>query len=446
MSHSRSDFDEAGLQQLSAEVIKEAITLGASSAEVGIGVDSGFSVSVRLGEVETVEFNRDKGVGVTVYFGQKKGSASSSDTSPDAIKKVVEKACYIARYTNEDPYSGLASKELMAYGYPDLDLYHPWQINTEQAIELALNCEQMALSFDKRIKNSEGSSVSTLQGYRVYRNSHGFMGAYPSSRHNISCMLIAEENGEMQRDYSFTVARDANDLESTKWVAIEAAKRTLRRLHSTKLKTCQAPVLFSAEVASGLLSKLLAAIRGSSIYRRSSFLLDCLDKQIFPSFVHIYEQPHLLKGLGSAPFDDEGVRTNDHDIVCDGILKSYLLSSYSARKLGLETTGNAGGVHNLRIKTSDSNLPDLLKEMGTGLYVTELIGQGVNIVTGDYSRGAAGFWVEHGEIQFPVHEITIASNLKDMFRNLVKIGNDVETRSNILTGSILIEQMMIAGQ
>lgn len=443
-THSES-FDKDGLHALVKDVLHQAAALGATGAEVGVSVASGFNVMVRLGEVDTVEYNRDKGVGLTVFFDHRKGSASSSDTSPAAIKAAVEKACHIARFTAEDPCAGLADKELMATQTPDLDLYHPWAITTEEAIQLAKDCEATAMARDKRLNNSDGANVSTFQGYRVYGNSHGFIGGYAGSRHSISCSLIASQEGQMQRDYSYSVARDPEDLLSINDIAKEAAERTLRRLAGHRLKTCRVPVLFEASIAGGLVSSFLTAIRGSQLYRKSTFLLDKLHESVFAKGVHIYEDPYVLKGLGSAPFDDEGVRPQKRDLVRDGILEGYLLSSYSARKLGLQTTGNAGSSHNIYITQGNDDLPALLKKMDKGLLVTELMGQGVNIVNGDYSRGASGFWVEHGEIQYPVEEITIAGNLRDMFLTMVGVGTDVDRRSHIQSGSILLEQMTVAG-
>lgn len=419
---------------------------GATSAEVSGSVSSGFSVDVRLGEVETVEYNRDKGIDITVYFGKQKGSASTSDLAQDSIEKTVAAACHIARFTSEDDCAGLADPELMAYHYPDLDLYHPWQITVEEGIVLAKECEELGRKADKRIVNSDGSGLSTHEIFYIYGNSHGFIGYYSATRHSLSCVLIAQEGSKMQKDYSYTIARDAQDLESVTTVARLAAERTLRRLNARRLSTRKVPVIFEADIATGLLGAFLQAIQGSSLYKNSSFLVDHLGKQVFPDMIHIYEQPYLKKGLGSSPFDAEGVKTLASDIVANGVLQRYILSSYSARKLGMQTTGNAGGVHNLSVDTSDLQFNDLLKKMGTGLLVTELIGQGVNIVTGDYSRGAAGFWVENGVIQYPVEEITVAGNLRDMFRNLVAISNDVEKRGNVRTGSILLESMTIAGE
>lgn len=438
-------FDAAGLESIVARLLAEAKAQGATSADADVSIVKGLSVNVRLGEVETVEFNQDRGLGVTVYVGQRKGSASTSDFSDKAIAETVAAACGIAKYTAEDPCNGLADPELMAYGYPDLELHHPWEMDAERAIELAKVCETAARDVDKRITNSEGASVSTHEGLRLYGNTHGFIGAFPTSRHSISCSVIAQDGDSMQRDYWYTSARRPSELYDAQLIGRRAAERALRRLHGRRVKTAKVPVVFVADVASGLLSNLLAAIRGESLYRRSSFLLDSLGKAVFPDFVDIVEHPHLKGALGSAPFDAEGVITRAHDIVSRGVLTSYVLDSYSARKLGMRTTGNAGGVRNLTLAPGEKDLPALLRSMNKGLLVTELMGQGVNKVTGDYSRGASGFWVESGEIQYPVEEITIAGNLKDMFLGVREVGNDVEMQRSTRTGSILIEQMTVAG-
>ncbi len=434
------------LKSVVQQVLDEAKQQGATAAEAGITLDVGLSVTVRLGDVETLEFHRDRGVGVTVFFDKRKGSASSSDTSPRAIHETVKAACDIARYTSEDECSGLADADCMASSIPDLDLYHPWGISAEQGIELTKICEAAAREYDPRISNSEGATLSSHDGMRVYGNSNGFLAGYPSSRHSISASVIAEQDGAMQRDYWYTVSRLASRLEDAAAVGRKSAERTVRRLGGRKLPTRQVPVLYSAELAGGLFRSFVGAIRGGSLYRKSSFLLDHLGKPVFPEFMHIHEQPHIPMGLGSAPFDSEGVATVARDLIKDGVLQGYVLDSYSARKLGMQTTGNAGGVHNLTIETSDKSFKDLLGEMGTGLVITELMGQGVNIVTGDYSRGAAGFWVENGEIQYPVEEITVAGNMKEMFKTIVAIGNDVDLRGNIRTGSVLIEKMTVAGE
>ena len=435
----------ARLTTLVADILAEAKQQGASAAEAGLSVDRGLSVSVRLGEVETIEHHRSQGLGVTVYFGQRKGTASSTDLSAQAVRETVAAACRIAKYAAEDEFAGLPDADLLAREFPDLDLYHPWDLLADDAIRLAKICEDAARGYDPAISNSEGANLNNYQGFRVAGNSLGFLHGYPSSRHSLSCSVIAGTGDNMQRDDWWTVARDAADLESAEAVGHKAAERTLRRLGGRSLSTRHCPVIFAAEVAGGLVGHFIGAIRGGNLYRKSSFLLDQLGKQVFPGFMHIHEQPLLRKALGSAPYDGEGVATRPHDLVKDGILESYVLSTYSARKLGMKTTGNAGGVHNLIVEPGELDLPGLLKKMGNGILVTELMGQGVNIVTGDYSRGAAGFWVENGEIQYPVEEITIAGNLKDILMNIQAVGNDVDLRGNTRTGSILIAEMTVAG-
>lgn len=434
------------IKQLVADLLREARTQGATQAEAAVSMGSGLNVTVRMGEVETVEYNRDKGLGVTVYFGQRKGSASTTDFAPEAVKETVTAACAIARYTAEDDCSGLADAELMARDIPDLDLFYPWTINAEQAIDLARNCEDAARAVDARITNSEGASVSSQQGARVYANSHGFVGAYPTTRHSVSCCVIGQDGEAMQRDYWYSSARDARDMQDAAAIGKVAAQRTLRRLNGQRLTTRQAPVLFEADIASGLLGSFVSAIRGGNLYRKSTFLLDSLGTQVFPSWLHIREEPHVKKGLASAPFDSEGVATVAHDLVRDGIVQSYVLDSYAARKLGMKTTANAGGTHNLLVSNSGLDFDALLKKMDTGLLVTELLGHGVNLTNGDYSRGASGFWVEKGVIQYPVEEITIAGNLKNIFRDIVAIGTDIDLRKNIRTGSILLGELTVAGE
>lgn len=433
------------LKSVVQQLLDEAKQQGASAAEAAFSIDNGLSVSARLGEVETVEYHCDQGIGVTVYFGQKKGSASTNDVSLDSLKETVKAACSIARYASDDAYAGLPDADRLATEFPDLDLNHPWGIDAEQSINLAIACEDAARSYHPAISNSEGASVSSHQGTRVFGNSLGFLQGYQSSRHSLSCSVLAGSGDAMQRDYWYSVARNASDLASAQQVGEKAAQRTVERLDARSLSTRQCPVLFAPEMASGLIGALIGAISGGSLYRKASFLLDSLDTQILPEFVHIYEQPHLKGALGSANYDGEGVATQARDLVSDGVLRSYVLSSYSARKLGMQTTGNAGGVHNLSVTLGDKDFSGMLQTMGTGLLVTELMGQGVNRVTGDYSRGASGFWVENGEIQYPVQEITIAGNLKAMLRNIVALGNDVDLRGNIRVGSILLEQMAIAG-
>ncbi|NOY67598.1 MAG: metalloprotease PmbA [Gammaproteobacteria bacterium] len=440
------DFpDQKELEGLVANALQLAQQKGASMAEAGMSFASGLNVTVRLGEVETLEYNRDRSLGITVFHGQHKGSASTSDWSDKALKDTVEAACAIAKHTGEDPHAGLADVDRLATNFPDLDLSHPWDVTAEQAIELAKECEDVARS-DKQISNSEGATVSTRTGLSVYGNTHGFLNGYAGTRHSMSCSLIAEDDAGMQRDYWYSIARDVTELETAEMIGKKAAQRTLSRLNSRRLKTGQVPVIFQAEVATGLFQHLISAISGGNLYRQSSFLLDHLGKKLFPEFINIQEQPHLRKALGSASYDSEGVATQPRFIIKNGVLEGYVLSSYSARKLGMETTGNAGGVHNLQVQSGEHNLQGLLSTMDSGLLVTELMGQGINIVTGDYSRGAAGFWVEHGEIQYPVDEITIAGNLKDMFKQIVHVGNDIDKRGNIQTGSVLVENMMLAGE
>lgn len=446
MSESLQVTEQRNLLEQAVEHALAFAKTRTDGAEVAVNKSTGLSVSTRYGEVENVEFNSDGALGITVYLGQRKGSASSTDLSPAAIERAVQAATDIARYTSEDPCSGLAESSLLAWDAPDLDLYHPLEITPDRAIELAAAAEKSALSSDPRIVNSEGGSFSSHAGIRVFGNSHGFLKSYCSTRHSMFSSVIAEQDGQMERDYAYTSGRDFADLRSPEWVGKECARRTLARLSPRKLSTRKAPVIFAPEVASGLIGHLVGAISGSSVYRKSTFLLDSLGKQIFPEWLTIEERPHLLKGSASTPFDSEGVATHERTIIDQGVLQTWLMTSYSARKLGLQSTGHAGGIHNWRIAGQGQNFDQLLKRMGTGLVVTELMGQGVSAMTGDYSRGAAGFWVENGEIQYPVSEITIAGNLQDMWRTMVTIGDDIDERGNIQCGSILLEQMSIAGQ
>lgn len=438
-------MNNAALEHAAEIALQQAKLQGATAAEVGVSHSKGLSVSVRHGEVETLEYNSDTGLGITVYFGQSKASASTSDLKPAAIADAVKAASGIAKHTQADDCAGLADASLMATEFPDLSLYHPWDIDAERAIIIATECEQAGFDVDPRITNSEGASVSSHEGSSVYANSHGFVGSTTSSRHSVSCTLIADDDRGMQRDYWYDIARDATDLDTVKNIGQRAANNTLRRLNAKTIKTGSYPIIFAAEVAPSLFGQFISAIRGGALYRKSTFLLDHLDKQIFPEFIHIHEQPRLLKALGSATFDGDGVATQARDIITDGILQGYVLDSYSARKLKMKTTANAGGVHNLTIDSGNLNFAALLKEMGTGIVVTETMGMGVNIVTGDYSQGAAGFWVENGVIQYPIDEFTIASNLRDMFMGIQAVGNDVNKRGNTRTGSVWIDKMKIAG-
>jgi PmbA protein len=446
MSEPRFSYSLAQLQEMSETVLRLAKDAGASAVEAEVSLGFGQNVSVRMNETETIEYNRDKGVSVSVYFGQQKGHASTSDLSSQALKDTVAAACNIARYTAKDEFCGLADADLMAKNIPDLDLHHPWDLTVDAAIELAKACESEARSVDTRITNSEGASVSTYEGMFAYANSHGFNGGYASSRHGLSCSVIADDGQDnMQRDYWYSTARSADDLESAHYVGRLAGERTVRRLGSQRIKTAQVPVMFDASLSSGLISHLISAISGGSLYRKSSFLLDSLGKQVMSPLVTIEEQPHLVRGLASAPFDNEGVTTVPRTLVKDGVLQGYVLSSYSARKLGMQSTGNAGGNHNLIVSHGDLDFNGMLKTMGSGLLVTELLGHGINMVTGDYSRGAAGFWVENGVIVHAVEEITVAGNLADMFQQIVAIGNDVLVQGSKQVGSVLIENMTVAG-
>ena len=433
------------LTQIMHDVLTLAREHGATDASVAVNHDSGFSVDVRMREVETVAFSEDRGVGITVYIGQRKGSASSSDTSPAALNAMVSAAVDIAKVSAADPCFGLPEAALMTSQYLDLDLYHPWNLTPPQAIEMALNCEGQALDLDKRITNSDGVNVSTYTFCHGFANTIGWSGITHSSRHSISCSLIAKEGELMQRDYDYTTARIADALLPLNLLAESAVKRAVGRLSAQKLKTRKMPVLFSSRLSGGLLSAFIGAISGSNLYRKNSFLMDSVGQQVFPAGIRIHEQPHLLRALGSSPFDGEGVPTRNNIFVDDGRICQYVLGCYSARKMGLKTTANSGGVFNLTIDPTAGDLPDLLKQMGSGLLVTELMGNGANGLTGDYSRGASGFWVEDGKIQYPVEEITIAGNLKDMFRAIAAVGNDINPNVATRCGSILIEEMMVAG-
>ncbi|MFA6920537.1 MAG: metalloprotease PmbA [Gallionella sp.] len=437
------------LKSIAQDLLDYARRQGATAASAEVSEGFGQGVTVRQGEVETIEYNRDKGLGITVYIGQRRGNASTSDFSPQAVRDTVDAALSIARYTAIDDCSGLPDEDCLAREFPDLDLYHPWDLSVEDAIARAQECERAALDADARIHNSEGATVSVHEAQFVFANSLGFVGGYPTSRHSLSCSVIAELDEAMERDYWYSVARSPGDLLSAQQVGRMAAERTVRRLGARQIATMQVPVLFDSSVASSLLGHFVGAVSGGSLYRKSTFLLDQLDKPVFSSHINIADIPDIPKGLASGAFDDEGVKTQHRNIVENGVLRGYFLGSYSARKLGLATTGNSGGNHNLIMQPSggvDLSLAGLIKTMYRGLLVTELLGQGVNSITGDYSRGAAGFWVENGEIQYPVHEVTIAGNLKEMYRNIAAVGSDVLVQGSRLCGSILVEGMTVAGQ
>lgn len=439
-------FQEIGqVKSAISELLALTKKYGATSAEAVISKSKGITVSSRCQELENIEFNQEGALGVSVYVGQNKGSASTADLSKEALEEAVKAAVDIAKYTSEDDCAGLVEVDELAKDIPDLNLFHPHEISPEEAIQQCIEAETAAFDYDQRITNSDGASLSSYQGFKVYGNSLGFIEGYPSSRHSLSCSVISQDGEEMQRQYAYSVDREFNKLSSAQSIGIKAAEDAIAMLNPRKLDTCQVPVIFHSEIASSLFGHLVSAISGGSLYRNSSFLMDSLGTQLLPEFVTIEERPHILKGLASSPFDSEGVATEDRNIIEAGVLTTYLLTGYSARKLGMKSTGHAGGIHNWLIKHTDPDLDSLLKKMNRGLLVTELMGQGVNTVTGDYSRGAAGYWVENGEIQFPVSEITVAGNLKDMFMQIVAIGGDVEKRGAVQTGSVLIENMQIAG-
>src|SRR5258706_1501527 len=437
--------DQAQLRQIAADVLKYAREQGASDCEVEVSEGFGQTVTVRRGEVETIEYNRDKGIGVTVYIGKRRGHASTSDFSPQAMRATAGAALSIAKFTASDDFAGLADAELLAREIPELDLFHPWDLPVERAIELAQACEGAAFAVDKRIANSEGASASMQQSHFAYGNSLGFIGGYPSSRHWISCAVIAGKGDAMQRDDWYSSARDPSEIEAPEAIGKIAGKRAIQRLGAKKIATMEAPVLFEAPVAATLLGHFVSAVSGGSLYRKSSFLVDSLGKEIFAPLVEITDDPHIPRGLASSPFDEEGVASIRRKVVEAGVIQGYFLSSYAARKLGMKSTGNAGGNYNLLLKDTGQDFAQLLKKMDHGLLVTEMLGQGINMVTGDYSRGAAGFWIENGAIAYPVQEITIAGNLKDMFRNIVAVGNDIMKRGSKQCGSVLIERMTVAG-
>ena len=436
----------ATLDRVAQMILDTAKAGGATAAEADVSQAIGLSVTVRKGEVETVSYNRDKGIAVTTFIGQRRGHASTADFADESIRATVDKALAIARFTAEDPYAGLADPARLAHDPPDLDLYHPWPLSVERAIELGCAAEAAAFAVDPRLTNSEGATVARGEAEFVYANSNGFRGGYKSSRHHIDCAIVGEENGAMQRDYWYTAARAPDEMLSAEDVGREAGRRAARRLNARQLATVECPVIFEAPEAADLIGFFVNAVSGGSLYRKSSFLVDSLGQQIFAPLVNIREEPHLPRARGSAPFDNEGVATRARNLVVDGVVNGYFLGSYSARKLGLSTTGNAGGAHNLVITPGSLDLEGLCKQMNRGLLITEQLGQGVNMVTGDYSRGAAGFWIEDGAIAYPVEEITIAGNLKQMFRDIVAVGRDVDRRGSRHTGSILIAKMTVAGQ
>lgn len=441
-----TEIDDQGdeLKNLVSDILTEAKKQGATAAEVAASDDRGFSVVVRQRELETVEFNRDRGFGITVYQGNRKGTASTSDSSADAIRSTVRAAVNIARFTQEDACNGLADPARLAVDFPDLDLYHPWDVGPDELREIAYETETASLDYDPRIVNSEGAQASTQCSMRVYGNSHGFIAGAAATRHNSTCVVIARDEGGMQRDYWYTVSRDAADLEAQVAVGEEAARRALARLGPRSIATGTYPVLFNPQMAAGLIGHLVGAISGGSLYRRASYLVDSLGKRVIASDISLTEHPHLSKALGSANFDAEGVATSGKAFVANGTLESYILGSYSARRLGLETTGNSGGVFNLFVDSEKTTPEELMESMGTGLIVTDLMGQGVNLVSGDYSRGAAGIWVEDGKPAYPVEEVTIASNLNDMLLGIIGVGDDLDYRGNIRTGSLLVNAMTVA--
>jgi PmbA protein len=438
----------APLSDVASLALEEARRLGASQYEADVSLSQGLATSVRMREVDTVEYQRDRGLGVTVYFDKRKGSASTADLTAQAVRETVAKACAIARYTAEDPYAGLVEAEALARDIPDLDLDHPWEVTPERAIELARECEAAGLALDARLTNSEGAAVNSNRHSGVYGNSLGFLAGYSSTSHSVSCSLIAQAGEDMQRDYWYSIARDQGELAPAEDIGRTAGQRALARLGARRLTTRKAPVAFTPDMARGLFRHFVGAISGTSQYRKSSFLLNAAGEQVFPAFLTMHERPHIPKGLASSPFDQEGAATHDRELVRAGVLAGYVLGSYSARRLGLKSTGNAGGIHNLLVTTAEGGLdaPAFLQRLHTGLLVTELMGQGVNGVTGDYSRGASGFWVENGAIAYPVHEITIAGNLRSMYHDIVALGSDIDARGGIRTGSVLISEMTIAGE
>ncbi|MDV3255140.1 MAG: metalloprotease PmbA [Lysobacter sp.] len=444
--HADSEARLDALAVLSQRLLEAARAAGADQAEVSCSEDAGLNVNVRMGEVETVESTRDRGIAVTVYFGGRKGSASTADLREESLAATVDQACAIARHTEHDPAAGLADAGLMATDLREFDSWHPWAVEADQAIDLALACEQAGRDFDPRLENSDGASVGSGSSLSVYANSHGFVGRERSTQHSLGCALIAGRGADMQRDGWYTIALSADELESAATVGRKAAERAVSRLSPRQVPTGEYPVLFSAEVARSLIGHLLGAVSGGALYRRASFLVDSVGQALFPEWFAIDERPFLPRGFRSASFDAEGVATRDSSLVAGGVLQRYILGSYSARRLGLQTTANAGGVHNLQVAANAGDLDAMLAGMGRGLLVTELMGQGVNTITGDYSRGAAGFWIEDGKPQYAVDGITIAGNLRAMYQAIEAVGSDVDPRSHVRTGSILVGRMTVAGE
>lgn len=439
--------EAANLQQIVAELCQRARAKGPCEVEVSASINRGYSVDVRLSDVDKLEYTHDTILSIVVYDGQQKGSASSTDLSARALSETLEKAWRIARFTGKDDCHGLPERDCLAFGYPDCDLYHPWNVSPSQAIELAKHAEEVGMSFDPQISNSEGVSVETTCYYHVLTNSQGFMGNYFTTQHHISCAFLANSPEGMERDYDYTVARDPRELLTPDQIAIEAARRTVARLNPRRVKTGKYPVIYRANVAKGLLGHFISAIQGERIYHKSSFLADSLGQSVLSPAMTLMERPHLQKGIGSAPFDQEGVATIEQAIVKEGILETYCLSSYSARKLGMLPTGHAGGVHNMECLSHHTLAFDvLLAEMGCGLLITDVMGQGVNLLTGDYSRGASGFWIENGKIAYPVSELTIAGNLQEMLHHIVAMGSDRDRRSSVITGSLWVDGMTVAGE
>ncbi|MBS0335677.1 MAG: metalloprotease PmbA [Proteobacteria bacterium] len=446
---SRFTYSDSQMREFAQTILDHARSLGAAGCECDVSEGFGLSVTVRKGEIDTLEHNRDKGIGVSVHFGSrphvKRGHASTSDFSPAALRQTVEAAVAIARHTAEDDCAGLPEQALLARDLPDLDLYHPWHVSPEDAIEVARRCEAAAFALSPKLKNTEGTSLSAQHSQFVFANSLGFMAGFPTSRHSLGCSMIAEEKGQMQRDDWYSSARVPGQVANPEALGRYAGERALARLRARKIPTCQAPVLFEAPLASGLVGHFVSAVSGGSLYRKSTFLLDSLGKQVFSPLVSIEERPHEPQAMASSPFDEEGVATRERSIVRDGVVEGYFLGTYSARKLGMQSTGSAGGNHNLVVRPGTLDFRGMLKKLHRGLLVTELLGQGMNLITGDYSRGAAGYWVENGEIQYPVEEITIAGNLAEMFKSIAAVGNDVLVRGSRSSGSILVENMTIAG-